>query len=395
MDIVVISQYLRNIENFEGNNSRFVYLAKLLARNTENKVEIVTSDFSHGSKAHFEKTGELPEVKVTVVHESGYPKNICLKRIASHKELAKNIGCYLENRQKPDVCYCAVPSLDVADVVAKYCDRNEVRFIVDIQDLWPEAFKMAVNIPVVSDLAFAPMERQANRIYAKADHIVAVSQTYADRAVRVNPSAGSTVVFLGTEMDTFDLHAQAASPRSGDGIVRLAYIGTLGHSYDIPCVLEAMRKLPAEDLAQIEFVVMGGGPLKETFESLAEGLPVRFTGPLPYPDMVRQLIRCDVAMNPIVHGSAGSIINKVGDYAMAGLPVINTQESAEYRKLVEDYHCGINCPCGDTDSVAAAIQRLLHDGELRRQMGQNSRKLAEERFDRKETYRKLAELICQ
>lgn len=31
MDIVIVSQYLRDIECFESNNSRFVYIAKLLA----------------------------------------------------------------------------------------------------------------------------------------------------------------------------------------------------------------------------------------------------------------------------------------------------------------------------------------------------------------------------
>ena len=32
MDIVIVSQYLRDIENFEGNNSRFLYLANMLKK---------------------------------------------------------------------------------------------------------------------------------------------------------------------------------------------------------------------------------------------------------------------------------------------------------------------------------------------------------------------------
>ena len=45
MDIVIVSQYLRDIECFESNNSRFVYIAKLFAKSDENNVEIITSDF--------------------------------------------------------------------------------------------------------------------------------------------------------------------------------------------------------------------------------------------------------------------------------------------------------------------------------------------------------------
>ena len=67
MDIVVISQYLRNIDDFENNNSRFVYLAKMLAE--KNKVEIVTSDFNHAQKAHSKNVGVLEDVVVTAIYE--------------------------------------------------------------------------------------------------------------------------------------------------------------------------------------------------------------------------------------------------------------------------------------------------------------------------------------
>lgn len=58
--------------------------------------------------------------------------------------------------------------------------------------------------------------------------------------------------------------------------------------------------------------------------------------------MVGLLCSCDIAVNPIKKGSAGSIINKVGDYAAAGIPVVNTQENLEYKNILEEYNAGIN-----------------------------------------------------
>jgi len=52
--------------------------------------------------------------------------------------------------------------------------------------------------------------------------------------------------------------------------------------------------------------------------------------------MVGLLCACQIAINPIKSKSAGSIINKVGDYAAAGLPVINSQENEEYRRLIKE-----------------------------------------------------------
>ena len=399
MDIIIVAQYLRDIDNFEGNNSRFVYLAKLLAENKNNSVEIVTSNFHHGSKSHFESVGHLDPIKVTTCYETGYPKNVCLKRFISHRELAKNIYKYLKRRQVPDVMYVAVPSLDVADACAKYCATNKVRFIVDVQDLWPEAFRMVVNLPVISKVAFMPMERQANRIYAIADEIVAVSQTYLNRALQVNRKCRQGYsVYLGTQLQTFDdLRNNDIDCLKEKDEYWIGYVGTLGHSYDLTCVMDALSILYYQkSMKNIRFMVMGRGPLQEKFQQYAEQLniPVTFTGMLRYEQMVPMLCACDIAVNPIMHGAAQSIINKVGDYAAAGLPVVNTQECPEYRNLVADYNMGINCENGDAQGMANAFEQLINQPKLRVEMGRNNRRLAEERFDRTVTYSNIVKLIA-
>lgn len=123
------------------------------------------------------------------------------------------------------------------------------------------------------------------------------------------------------------------------------------------------------------------------------GLKVSFTGSLAYPEMVSTLCRCDFAVNPIQGKSAASIINKVGDYAAAALGVVNTQESEEYRALLEQYGAGINCENGNVLELAVAIEQLWENETLRRAMGQGNRQLAEEKFDRGKQYKLLCNLI--
>jgi len=104
---------------------------------------------------------------------------------------------------------------------------------------------------------------------------------------------------------------------------------------------------------------------------------------------VGSLRNCDIAVNPIMKGAAQSIINKHADYAAAGLPVVSTQECPEYRALLDEFNCGINCPPEDTQAVADALEGLLRDPALRKRMGENSRRMAQERFDRKHTYQQI------
>lgn len=393
--VVVIANFTRL--PWEKANSRFPYIINLINKE-KCDVELITSRFFHGEKRH--RKDDMPQdiidYKVTLIDEPGYKKNVSLKRFWSHKVFAKNVKKYLETIAIPDVIYCAIPSLDVAEVAGKYAKENNVKFIIDIQDLWPEAFKMIFTVPILKDIIFKPMEIKADKIYGMADSIVAVSNTYADRAGKVNKKYKEKLgIYLGTDLDYFDKAAYEHEMVTFDNVVRIAYIGTLGNSYDIKCVIDALEILKNKGINNILFEVMGNGPLRNEFEKYAKEKQINceFTGRLNYEDMIGYLGICDIAVNPIKAGSAASVINKVGDYAAAGLPVLNTQESVEYRKLVEDYQIGYNLENGNVEDLAEAIEYLYKNEDLRKRLGENNRKLAEEKFNRKLTYLKIKEII--
>ncbi|MEG1884467.1 MAG: glycosyltransferase family 4 protein [Clostridia bacterium] len=395
-DIVILAHYCGTLDG--NHNSRFLELATLLS--AAHSVEVITTDFMHATKRHITAPAAEYPFKITLLHEKGYPKNVCLQRFASHHEFGKNVEQYLNARKKPDVIYCAIPSLTAPLAAAEYCRENGIRFVIDVQDLWPEAFRMVFHVPVISDLVFAPMVHMVNRIYAAADAICAVSETYAKRALSVNHKCTEGhSVYLGTRLANFDRLRQA-EPKliKKPGERWIGYIGTLGHSYDLTSVLDALVFLRRErGISNVRFIVMGDGPLRAQFENYANALKltVTFTGMLSYAEMVPFLCACDIAANPITHGAAQSIINKVGDYAAAGLPVVNTQECPEYRDLVTDYDIGIHCKNGDVPALADAIEMLLSDGAMRQRMGQNNRRLAEERFDRATSYQTLLREILE
>lgn len=393
MDIVILANFCGDMSG--KGNGRFLYLAEMLAK--EHDVEIVTSDFDHGEKAYRPPMRDGLRYRVTMLHESGYPKNVCLQRFASHYTWGKNVKKYLQQRKKPDVIYCAVPSLTGPMEAAKYCRKNGVRFVVDVQDLWPEAFKMVLNIPVISDIAFAPLQWMADKVYATADGVAAVSRTYVDRVLRVNRKCTSGVcVFLGTRLEDFDAHA-AANPvdRKEEKKLWLGYCGTLGTSYDLITVFDALDLLRQQGHALPVFVVMGDGSRKAEFEAYAQEkqLPVHFTGRLNYDVMCGWIRACDMVVNPIIGSSAASIINKHADYAACGRPVLNTQTSPEYRDLVDTYDMGFNCRSEDPADLAQKLQQLMDDPALRERMGRGARNCAEERFDRKTSYESLVNLI--
>lgn len=393
MDIVIIADFCCQFE--KELNSRFLYLANLLSE--DHTVEVITSDFNHEKKDYFKFLPKGFAFTITMLHEGKYKKNVCLSRFKAHFIWGKNVRQYLEKRKKPDIVYCAVPTLQAAYEAAKYCQKNDIKFIVDIQDLWPEAFQMVFNIPIVSNIVFQPFHYLANKIYKAADKVVAVSETYCNRAMKVNDKSSEAVsVFLGTDKTKFDSYKSSYKISESKDEIWLAYVGTLGHSYDLTIVFDALEIVQSKGEKNVHFLVMGDGPLRNQFEEYVKKkkIDVVFTGNIDYSEMVRRLTSCDIAVNPIKHGAAQSIINKVGDYAMSGLPVISTQECSEYKKLLVDYNAGINCENDDVKTLADNIMRLSIDKELRTLLGKNSRRLGEEKFDRQCTYYKIVNDIC-
>jgi len=176
----------------------------------------------------------------------------------------------------------------------------------------------------------------------------------------------------------------------------LIYVGTLGHSYDLKCAIDAYEIVKQnKKINNIKFLVLGDGPLKEEFEAYAfkKNLDVEFIGRLGYEEMVSYLKAAHIALNPINGKSVASIINKHADYAAAGLPVISTQDSDEYKNLLQKYNAGFNCAVGDSEQMSQYIIYLLSNLEIRDKMAQNSRKMGEELFNRDTSYIKIKDLI--
>lgn len=395
MKIYIIANFTRLLDGEIEN--RFSYLAEHFALRGHD-VKLIITDFYHATKSprQVPRTDKY-HFEIIQCHEPGYKTNVSLQRLFSHYIWGKNVEHYLHTTNTPDVIYCAIPSLTASVKSAKFCRRNNIKFVVDLQDLWPESFEMAVKNKILQK-GFLPMKWYVDKAYAAADLAIAVSDTYVDRILQVNHKLKSGVsVFLGNNGNQFDEgRSQYHLERSENELV-IGYIGTMSTSYDIPCVFDALTKVQKRGKVKkpIRFVLIGGGSDEDKFKEYGKNTYTNhiFLERKPYNEMAGLLCDCDIVINPIVKGSVASIINKVGDYAMSGKPVINTQESPEYRKLVDDYQCGINCECGNSDEVADAIEKLAHNENLREQMGKNAIKLAKEKFDRRYTYQKIIEAV--
>ena len=389
--------------NDEKGYTRFRYLSEFLARSGY-EVDLITSSFQHWEK----KQRDLNKIKkedyifnLKFIFEPGYNKNIDLKRIHSHKVAAKNLTKLLENDGNYDLIYCEIPPNDVALAAAEFANKNGIPFVPDVNDLWPEAMRMVLDIPVVSDLIFYPLKRDAEKVYSLVSGIVGTSDEYRDRPLKNQGlKVPKATVYVGNEIVEFDAGVEKYSPliEKKDGEFWVSYAGTIGTSYDIRTMVLAGEELIKRGFGNIKIKILGGGPLKEELEKLSvdrKCTNTEFVGYAEYPKMAAYLNKSDVLVNSFVRKAPQSIVTKIGDYLAAGRPMINTCMSPEFRKKVENDGFGINIEPEDVGILTDAILTLYNNAEMCSSMGKKARKIAEEQFDRPESYKEIEKLISE
>lgn len=376
---------------------RMYYLAELFARSGYD-TELITSDFQHWEKRF--RTGEEMALArrsapfaITFVKQLGYTKNIQLRRVISYRVMARHICRHLDQNDY-DLVYCLIPDNHIAAIAGRYARRRSIPFIVDVEDLWPEAMRMVLDVPVVSDILFSGFAADARRAYRAADGVVGSSDRYRDEPLLYHAEIPlRETVYVGNELAVFDAGAAENVPavQKPENEFWVSYAGTLGTSYDIPTLIRAADILCRDGNGTLRVMLLGDGPMRAEFEALAKRLSgrVSFLGYMPYPLMAAYLRASDVTVNSLIKKASQGIVSKIGDYLAAGRPMINTGLDEEFRAKVEADGFGLNVPPEDAQALADAVSALQDDPALRARMGENARRIAEEQFDRPVAYRRI------
>lgn len=385
------------IYNFDARD-RFQYIANELSKNEDYEVHLFTSDFIHLKKEFINNSVEDKySFNVHLIHEKGYKKNISLSRAISHVSFAFNLMKKIKKMEKPDLIFCAYPMMTSAYLIGKFAKKNRIPFIIDVQDTWPESISSGINTDnfFVKTLMF-PFTIYANKIYKLADLVFGVSQTYANRAnVKGTKSKEFISVYIGAEGNKFNTVSKFKEKKEKE--VWCIYIGTLSYSYDLMTLILTFNELEKIN-SNIKLYILGDGPDFSILKNKAEELgllnkTVYLKGLLPYEEMVKYLKTSDIALNAIKGKALQTMTNKFGDFVSAGLPILNCCQMEEVKNIILKKELGINYIPGNTGSLKEAILFLLENKNKMVEFSKNSKKFADEKFDRKESYKIIFQKI--
>ena len=200
-----------------------------------------------------------------------------------------------------------------------------------------------------------------------ADMVVSYSSS-VDRHLAANGIAHRAIVPYFPTM--------AAKPAAPDPqLRRVVFAGRIVAPKGVAVLIRAAREVEAE------VMICGDGRGLETMRRLARRLGVEervhFTGWLEPDELAQQLADASVVAVPSVWPEPFGLVGIEG--FAAGRPAV-ASATGGISDWLEDGISGVCVPPGDAAALARALNGLLADTDLRRQMGAAGKRAVEERF---------------
>ena len=197
-------------------------------------------------------------------------------------------------------------------------------------------------------------------------HVIAVSEAARNDVLRVF-SRSISVVPNGVDLARFRPGVPPVARYAG-GPPNILFVGRFDPRKGLPELLQACAALAARGL-DFRLILVGDGRLKPRLERLARrSLPGRviFEGQVPHESLPQYYATADVFCSPARGAESFGLV--LLEAMALGVPVVAT-DIPGYRCVVTHGREGLLVPPRDPASLAAALETMLRDRELRAGMG--------------------------
>lgn len=293
--------------------------------------------------------------------------------------------------------YLGMPSWGQADALRRErANLIHVHFGTEAVKFWPALRKL--DLPVVVTLHGSDInihrewrekhggligrqypERLMNLANDGRVHFIAVSEAVRQRAIGFGIREDRVCVkYIGVDTAKFAPGSSEVSKRTS----RILYVGRLIEKKGARYLIEAFRRVRNE-VAGVELMMIGDGPLRDELKEQSKALPVIFAGKMTGEQVRREIQQARVLCLPSIiaeNGDAEGLPIVILEGQAMGVPVVTTALGGALEGIVDGV-TGFGTPAKDPMSIAEALIKILQDDSLAQSMATAARAFILERFD--------------
>lgn len=395
MHVLYIHQYFKTPK--EPGGTRSYWFAKELIKNGHS-VTMLTSRNHQKNRIEEEK---IDGIKVI------YVKNVYDNQMGVFRRLFSFINFIfsstivgLKQKEIDLVFATSTPlSIGVPALVLKWVKGKN--FVFEVRDLWPEVpIQMgAINNRIVRKFLYGFEQR----IYKSASHVIALSPGMREGIINSHiPPEKITMIPNMSKKDEFydrkhnyEIAEQFAIDKNRFNVV---HFGAMGIANGLHYILEAAKLFKKTGYYNsINFVFLGEGKIESTLKEMGienDLCNMQFLGAHPM-NIVSEVVNlCDCSIItfsniPILYTNSP---NKLFDSLSAAKPII-VNSPGWTKEMVEKYKCGIYVDPDNPEELVNALIKMVEDPVWVKEMGRNSRWLAENVYDKSILCREFVEVI--
>lgn len=381
MNILYIHQYFKTPE--EPGGTRSYWIAKELIKNGH-QVTMLTTSSTINQKVECKNIDGINVIYLKIPYDQ---KMGVFRRLVSFISfMFKSTWVALRQRNINLVLATSTPlTVGFPALILKWFKR--IPYIFEVRDLWPE---VPIQMGAIKNRILIKILNWFEKIiYKNAVHVIALSpgmmagvikKLKSDKKVSMIPNMAKMDAFYPRIKNKELMESLGLKQKTFKAI----HFGALGLANGAMTIVESAKLL--KDDSSVDFIFIGGGSteviLKE--ECYKNSLTnVHFLGKFPMDQTAEIVNFCEVSLVsfkdlPILYTNSP---NKLFDSLSAGKPII--LNSAGWTKdLVDNYKCGFYVNPNKPHELVEKIKLLQMKPELAAEMGINSRKLAEDKYDK-------------
>ena len=393
MKILYIHQYF-NTPSEAGGTRSYWMAQKLLERG--HTITIITSS-SHIKKKIDRKN--INGINVIYMRVPYSQKKNFISRLQSLFNFMIKSTLYAFKLKNIDLIIATSTPLTVGFPALVLNKLKKIPFVFEVRDLWPE-------VPIqMGGLKSKFLQKLAilfeKKIYQNSEHIIALSPGMKKGVLKYELNEKVSVIPNMSKISEFWPRKKNIELTKELGLkensFKVIHFGALGKANGVQTIIESAKLL--KDNNNIEFVFIGGGATENKIIKLCKdyGIEnVHFLGRFPMIKTSEIVNLCDISMVsfldlPILYTNSP---NKLFDSLSAGKPII-VNSAGWTKELIEKHNCGFYVNPNNPLELVNKINYLIEDKEKFNEMSFNSRKLAEQKYDKSILTEKFANIIEQ
>lgn len=335
--------------------------------------------------------------KLVVVNSYTHPKSSIMGRMKEAISFSKKALKYVKTSNvKYDFVYNSAWQYWGYYLVAKYCLKKHIPYIVPIQDIYPESLLTKLPFPIFIKDIIKKVLIGRDIFYQKmAANVRTITNDMADYLSSTRGVDRNKYLVVANWQNDDEFENIVEKPIGEKRII--TFLGNIARQANVDLIIRAFA---IANIPNAELRIMGGGAAKEECMSLANELKVKniVFGEVPNGKVAEVQNQADILILALKAGTGKlGLPSKLVSYMQSGKPLIASLEmDSATAHIITDAKCGKCVEADELEQLSSLIKEMVSmSPEELFIMGRNSRQYAIKYLTKKSNLRIVVDKISE